>query len=175
MFSNPQKNLLQTGVGKAAVVADLGSGAGFYSIPAALMVGVDGIVYAIDINQDLLSKLKNEAKSQNIKNIRPIAGNIEKLGGTSLADDIADLTIISNTFFSLEDKNSAIKEAKRITKNKGRILFVEWNDNFAGIGPHKDHLFKEEDAKKLFEEAGLAVFQKIDAGDHHYGLILRKS
>ena len=81
---------------------------------------------------------------------------------------------MANVAFVLEDKKGAILEAKRIAKTKGRILFIEWSDSFGGIGPHKDHVLSEADAKKLFEDDGLIFVQNIDAGEHHYGLIYRK-
>ena len=174
MFSNPQKNLLQTGISKGTVIADLGCGAGYYSILAGLMVGQDGLVYSIDINRDLISKVAKEAKEEGLKNVRTIVGNIEKKGGTSLADESVDLVIMANVAFAFENKKEAILEAKRIVKKKGRILFIEWSDSFGGIGPHKDHVFPESKALEIFLLEGLEMVQKIDAGEHHYGIIWRK-
>ena len=174
MFSNPQKNLLQTGISKGTVVADLGCGAGYYSILVAYLVGKDGLVYAVDSNKDLISKVAKEAKEEGLKNVRAIVGNIEKNGGTNLANESVDLCLMTNVAFALENKKEAILEAKRIIKKKGRMLFIEWSDSFGGIGPHSDHVFKEDEAKKLFEEVGLDFVQNIDAGEHHYGLIYRK-
>ena len=115
-----------------------------------------------------------EAKEEGLKNVRAIVGNIEKNGGTNLANESVDLCLMTNVAFALENKKEAILEAKRIIKKKGRMLFIEWSDSFGGIGPHSDHVFKEDEAKKLFEEVGLDFVQNIDAGEHHYGLIYRK-
>ncbi|MEI8338108.1 MAG: methyltransferase domain-containing protein [bacterium] len=174
MFSNPQKNLLQTGISKGTVIADLGCGVGYYSILAGYMVGDEGVVYAIDTNSDLISKVAKEAKDEGLKNIRPIVGNIEKKGGTSLADGSVDLVIMANVAFALENKKEAVVEAKRILKKKGRILFIEWSDSFGGVGPHKDHVFKESEAMEIFLLEKFEMVQKIDAGEHHYGIIWRK-
>ncbi|MFA6463845.1 MAG: class I SAM-dependent methyltransferase [Candidatus Paceibacterota bacterium] len=175
MFSNPQKILLQTGISKGTIIADLGCGVGYYSVLVAHMVGDQGLVYSIDINPDLISKTAKEAKDEGLKNIRPIVGDIEKKGGTSLADESVDLCLMTNAMFALENKKEAIEEAKRITKKKGRILFVEWSDSFGGIGPHSEHVFKESEALEMFLLAGFEMVQKIDAGEHHYGIIWRKA
>ena len=174
MFSNPQKNLLQTGISKGTVIADLGCGVGYYSILVANMVGDEGIVYSIDINPDFISKVSSEAKTEGLKNIRPIVGNIERKGGTSLADESVDLVIMTNVAFALENKKEAVQEVKRILKKKGRVLFIEWSDSFGGIGPHKDHVFKESEASEVFSTEGFEMVQKIEAGEHHYGIIWRK-
>ena len=174
MFSNPQKNLLQTGISKGMVVADFGCGVGYYSILLGHMVGDGGVVYAIDINPDFISKIAKEAKAEDLKNIRPVHGDVEKKDGTSLADESVDLVIMANSIFSLENKKEAVLEAKRILRKKGRILFIEWSDSFGGIGPHKDHVFKESEGLEIFLVAGFEMVQKIDAGEHHYGIIWRK-
>ena len=175
MFSNPQKNLLQTGISKGTVVADLGCGVGYYSILAGYMVGTEGVVYSVDINPDFISKVAKEAKDEGLKNVRPIVGNIEKKGGTSLADESVDLVIMANVAFALENNKEAVIEAKRIVKKKGRILFIEWSDSFGGIGPHKEHVFKESEALEIFLLQGFEMAQKIEAGEHHYGIIWRKA
>lgn len=174
MFSNPQKNLLQTGISKGTVIADLGCGVGYYSLLVANMVGDEGIVYSIDINPDFISKVASEAKNEGLKNIRPVVGDIEKKGGTSLADESVDLVIMANVAFALENKKEAVAEVKRILKKKGRVLFIEWSDSFGGIGPHKDHVMPESKGLEVFLVAGFEMVQKIDAGEHHYGIIWRK-
>ncbi|MDO8590405.1 MAG: methyltransferase domain-containing protein, partial [bacterium] len=68
MFSDPQKNIEQFGLQPGGLVADLGSGAGFYTIAAARAVGNSGRVYAIDILKDMLQKIKNEAQRSGIHN-----------------------------------------------------------------------------------------------------------
>lgn len=174
MFSNPQKNLLQISVAKGAIVADLDCGIGHYALEVAKLTGEHGEVYAIDINEELLKKIVNEAKKEKLKNLHVICANIEKRGGTTLKDSSVDLVIMANTFFAVSDKKGAIEEVKRILRPKGRILFVEWKDSFAGVGPHRDHVFKQDDAEKLFAEENLEIVNEIVAGDHHYGLVLRK-
>jgi hypothetical protein len=62
----------------------------------------------------------------------------------------------------------------RILKKKGRVLLVEWADSFAGMGPHRDHVVKQDDAKKIFIDAGFAYERDVKAGEHHYGLVFRK-
>ena len=55
---------------------------------------------------------------------------------------------MANVSFALKDKKEAVQEAKRILKRKEEYFLIEWSDSFGGIGPHKDHVFKEH---KLWE------------------------
>ncbi|MES2087479.1 MAG: methyltransferase domain-containing protein [Patescibacteria group bacterium] len=152
-------------------VADLGSGAGFYTMAAARAVGDKGKVYAVDVLKDLLEKLKNEARRSSLTNVEALLGNVEKLGGTRLADSSVDDVLVCNTLFQLEHKTDFPFEVKRILKPKGRVLVVDWKESFGGMGPQKEHVFSSDMARALFEKAGFVFQREISAGEHHYGLI----
>jgi ubiquinone/menaquinone biosynthesis C-methylase UbiE len=156
------------------IVADFGAGTGFYSLAAAQKVGEEGKVFAIDVQKELLDKIKINANSQQILNIEIIWGDIEKLGGTNLQDESVDAVIVANLIFQLEDKKSAIEEIKRILRTKGRVLVVDWTDSFEGMGPQPDKIITESSAKELFMNQGFEYEKSIEAGDNHYGIILRK-
>jgi|SRR3989344_837194 len=174
MFSNPEKILIQFGLAESLHVADFGAGAGYYAMLISEKVGKTGKVYAIDIRKELLERLANMAEKEGRDNIEIICGNVEKEGDTSLPDASVDAVVIANTLFAMEDRAGAAKEAKRILKKKGRVLLVEWADSFAGMGPHRDHVVKKEEAEKIFTDAGFSFERELEAGDHHYGLVFRK-
>ncbi|TSD03390.1 MAG: methylase involved in ubiquinone/menaquinone biosynthesi [Parcubacteria group bacterium Athens0714_16] len=175
MFIDPQNNIKQFNLSHGMKVADIGAGSGFNSFAAAKEVGELGVVYAIDIQNDLLSKIKNESRKNNIFNIEIIWGDAEKENGTRLGNESVDAAIVSNLFFQVENKKSFLKEVFRIIKSRGRLLFIEWSGSFGGIGPSEESIVLEETAKKLLEEAGFLVEKKISAGEYHYGFILRKN
>jgi len=174
MFSDPQKNLEQFGLSPDASVADFGSGAGFYTIVAAKMVGKLGRVYAIDVMKELLQKVKNQAERSGLLNVEAIWGNVEKLGGTRLADATVDAVLVCNTLFQLEEKKDLPLEAKRILKPRGRVLLVDWKESFGGMGPQPEHVVAPEVARELFDKAGFVFDREIKAGEHHYGFIFRR-
>jgi len=174
MFSDPVKIVEQCGIQVGQDVADFGSGTGAYSIAVSKALMSTGRVYAVDVQKDLLTKLKNTAAEAGLYNIEVVWGNAEKLGGSKLRDNSIDLVLLSNVMFQMEDRPSAIKECKRVLKPGGRVLVVDWADSFGGIGPQPVHLFKKEDARDLFEKSGFHVDREIAGGSHHYGFIFKK-
>ncbi len=171
MFSDPIKNVEQLSLRLGSVVLDLGSGSGHYAIASAKAVGEKGAVYAIDIQKDMLTKLKREAGIQGFHNIEIVWGDIEKSGGTKLKDSIGDYAIISNLMFQVIDKDSVAKESFRILKSGGKLLVVDWSDAFGGLGPHVDSVFSKDAAAALFTKTGFTIEKDIQAGSHHYGMI----
>lgn len=175
MFSDPRKNVEQLELLPGMHVADLGSGSGFYTLLLARVVGPTGRVYSVDIQKDLLAKVKTEASKEKLFNVEVIWGDVEKIGGTRLKEASMDMVIISNILFQIGNKDAFIKEAARITKPGGRICVIDWEDSFGGLGPQQSDVVTSEMAKKLFEKAGFTLDKEISAGDHHYGLIFKNT
>lgn len=173
-FLDPQNNIQQLNLTEGAVVADLGAGSGFYSIESAKIVGSSGRVYSIDVQKDLLDRIKNSARNERLFNIETIVGDVERIGGTKLADFSVDVVIAANILFQIDDKKNFLIEIKRIMKPNARVLVVDWSDSFNGLGPSQDLVFTEQQAMSLFEESGFVFNKSISAGDHHYGLIFNK-
>ncbi len=155
-------------------MADLGAGSGFYTFASAKITGNNGRVYAIDVDKDLLEKIKSEAKHSGLSNIDVILGDAEQLGGTKLGDGVLDRTIVSNILFQAEDKKSLAGEVYRILKKDGRVLVIDWTDSFRGMGPQSKDVVSEKTAREIFEKEGFSFEKTIDAGAHHYGIIFRK-
>jgi ubiquinone/menaquinone biosynthesis C-methylase UbiE len=174
MFSDPKHNIEQFGLSDGNVVADLGTGSGFYAIEAARVVAPHGRVYAVDVQSDLLTRLRTEAQRNRITNIDILVGNIEHLGGTKIREASVDAVIASNVLFMLDDKKTFLTEAKRILKRNGKLLLVDWSASFSHMGPHPDHVVYKDAARKLAQEVGFVLEKEIDAGSHHYGMIFRK-
>jgi ubiquinone/menaquinone biosynthesis C-methylase UbiE len=174
MFSDPEKNIEQCGIQAGMDIADLGSGSGHYSIAVAKALISTGKVYSIDVQKDLLVKLKNNAVRQGIHNIETIWGDIDRVNGTKLRDMSIDLVLLCNILFQLENKENIVKEIKRILKPNGRVLVVDWTGSFGGLGPTTEAVVKKETIRDMFLKFGFHLDREISAGEHHYGMIMKK-
>jgi ribosomal protein L11 methylase PrmA len=163
MFSDPVKNIAELGIMDGMRVVDLGAGSGFYSIEAAKKVGTRGMVYAVDVQRDLLDRVKKNGSTLGLHNIEGVWGNAEKIGGTKLRESVGDRVIASNILFQIEEsfRDDFCLEIKRI----------HWSEQSA-LGPRG--FVSADAAKALFEKAGFVFEKDFDAGDHHYGLIFIK-
>ena len=71
-------------------VADFGVGGGAYVIATAKKVGDTGKVYAIDVQKELVSKVKKMAQDEGLENVETLWGDIEEVGGAKLSDGAVD-------------------------------------------------------------------------------------
>jgi ubiquinone/menaquinone biosynthesis C-methylase UbiE len=171
MFSDPEKNLKALGLRENSVIADLGAGTGFYSLAAA-KVATQGKVYAVELEKDFLDTIKHKAQDARLNNIHVIWGNVEKIGGTKIGDGVADAVIASNILYIVEDKEKFVQEIKRILRPGGKVLLVDWSESSI---MKADAVVTKDKAKGMFEKAGIMKEREIDAGAHHYGMILVKN
>lgn len=174
MFSDPKHNIEQFMIGEGTKVADFGAGSGHYTIEAAKAVGDSGFVYAVEIQRDLLDRVKNLAREKNLHNVEVLWGDLEKIGGSGLGDSSVNSVIVSNILFQIENKEDFIKEAARVLKPGGKLLLVDWTDSFGGMGPAPEMVVSEDVVTSLFKKNGFIVDKNIYAGEHHFGKILRK-
>ncbi len=174
MFLSPEKIVEYCDVHHGMKVADFGSSIGTFALPLAKRVGAHGTIYAIDIQKELLARLHNEAVRQKLENIEVILGDFEKENGSTLRDESVDRVFLINTFFQVEDKEATVREARRILKKGGKVIFVDWTDSFEGLGPHKDSVLTVKQAEDIFEKHYFKKNTDFPAGDHHYGILFIK-
>jgi ubiquinone/menaquinone biosynthesis C-methylase UbiE len=155
-------------------VVDLGAGTGAYTKLFANGVGSTGTVYALDVQKDVLQRLKRDLDQKGYSHITYIWANVEKQGGTKLADATADYVFISNMLFQVESAESVLEEVHRILKPKGRLAIIDWSESFNGMGPSEKHVIVRGEMLRHAHEAHFAYVDDFDAGSHHYGLFFEK-
>lgn len=174
-FSDPERNISQLGLKVGDIAIDLGTGIGHYALAMAEAVNISGRVIAVDIQKDLLKELSSRATDRGLANIVPVAADIERENGTGLEAETADVAVIANALFQVENPFAFLKEAARVLKYGGRLLVIDWRESFGGIGPSEKHIISEDSLLETAEELGFKLDGKIDAGKYHYGLILKKT
>lgn len=175
MFLNPEQLVQQLGLVPGMIIADIGSGIGYFALPIAKHVGGGGHVYAVDIHADILKRLHNDAREQGIENITGLTADAEQSGGIPLRDGTVDMVVIINTLFQVGSHDAMISEALRILKPTGMMVIVEWTESFGGLGPIDDHIVTRQQVLALCQDNNLIHVRDIgNTGSHHYGLVFQK-
>lgn len=156
-------------------VADFGAGSGAFLPALSKVVGKDGKVYACEIQKELVEKIASFAREKKLGNVEPLWSDIEHQGGTKLANETLDGGILANVLFQLEDKGAAFTEMARVMRKGGKLFVIDWTESFGGMGPRSDHVVREDEARSIAESCGFRYERSFPAGEHHYGLALRRA
>jgi len=175
MFIDPRVMLLACHLQPSDVVADFGAGSGFVARALAALVP-QGTVYAIEINRDMLPRIARDAEEHHLTNLHVVWGDVELVGGSTLKAESVNFVVMSNILFQLEDRAGALAEALRVVKPGGRLLIVDWQESFGGLGPTPQSVVTESVAEALALKVGFTKnpTSAIPAGEHHYALLFQK-
>ncbi|MHB1443763.1 MAG: class I SAM-dependent methyltransferase [Candidatus Humimicrobiaceae bacterium] len=131
-----RRTLKEAGLKKEMTFADVGSGNGYFTLPAADIVGDKGKVFALDISSEMLEDMNTRIKEENKTNIEVIKTEENNL---KIVKESVDLAFSCNVVHEAKNLDLFLKEIKRILKPKGRIAIIDWEKTDSDFGPPKEH------------------------------------
>ena len=120
IFRNPYRLLKTAGIKPGQKVLEVGCGPGFFTIPAAKIVGEEGSVCALDVHPLAIKKVQEKVEREGIKNVNPILVNASN---TELPGQSIDLAFIFGLRYIAGGLENLISEMYRILKPKGVLSF----------------------------------------------------
>jgi ubiquinone/menaquinone biosynthesis C-methylase UbiE len=105
------------------VVADIGAGSGYLTFRLSERVGARGKVYAVDIQPEMLTLLRQRMKTRGFANIEPILGTITDPKLPANAVDLILMVDVYHEFSHPWEMTTAMVQA---LKPGGRLVFVEY-------------------------------------------------
>nr|AIF15961.1 methyltransferase type 11 (ubiE) [uncultured marine thaumarchaeote KM3_72_A09] len=163
--------LRRSGLVTGHIIADLGCGTGFFSLPAAEIVGDQGVVYAIDEVHEILQVLETKISEQGIRNVRTMESN---LLATTIPNQSVDFVLMACVFHDLQ-RETLGAELNRILKPTGIICVVDWKKIATEHGPPIEVKLTEEDVIREMNDMGFTTSEVYEAGQQHYGIVSHKS
>jgi ubiquinone/menaquinone biosynthesis C-methylase UbiE len=110
-------------------VADLGAGDGYFVSHLSKAVGEEGIVYAVDVDAEIVEKL-GETFPPDATNVETILG---EYGDPLLPDGSIDLVLIVNTYHHIEDRPAYFRRLQRDLEPGGRVAVIDPNQDLGGL------------------------------------------
>ena len=106
------------------IVADIGSGAGSFSIPFAKAVAPNGMVYAVDIDQKMLDYVAEQAKKAGVTNLRTVLGEYDD---PKLPVKDVDVAFFHRVLHMIEHRQLYVNTTATYLKPDGRIVVIDRN------------------------------------------------
>jgi ubiquinone/menaquinone biosynthesis C-methylase UbiE len=151
------------------ILLDIGSGPGYFAIPAANYVGIKGKVIAADLSLQMLDELKKRVPA-NIQNMEIILCSSDNV---SLPEKIADKILLAFVFHEIDNQVDYLKNLKKLLKENGTITIVEWDKTESPIGPPLHERLNIDDITAIAKGAGYSVVKYHKINELQYLCVLK--
>jgi ubiquinone/menaquinone biosynthesis C-methylase UbiE len=161
-------------------IVDLGCGSGFHTFQIAHLTASDAKIYALDISEEMIDRLKLNMEEGIIFHLfapadknKIIPIKIEE-NQFPVPDSSIDLLFNVKLFHEIDSMPIFFKELSRILTEKGRIFTLDWKKVPTEKGPPIEHRIDFEDAKKIFKEHGYKISQTGELYQDFYFILAEK-
>ncbi len=168
-YLDPDAILGAFGLGPGFILADVGAGTGFFSLPASKRVGPSGRIYALDVEDAMLEDLRAKVRDQALSNIRILRSQEDRIPLPNMSVDVAFLACVLHEL----DGPGTLRECRRILKSGGQLAVVDWKKIDQDIGPPIEHRLSEGEARAFLLRGGFTPTRTFDTGMYHYGIEAR--
>jgi ubiquinone/menaquinone biosynthesis C-methylase UbiE len=104
-----------------AVIADVGSGTGYFAVRPANMVP-KGRVYGVDVEPDMVKYLAERAKREKRGNLIAVAGT----AGDPRLPEKADLVLLVDVYHHVEERERYFRNLRASLKPGGRLAVIDF-------------------------------------------------
>ena len=148
------------------LVADLGAGTGYFTLPLAHALGSKGKVWAVDAQTEMLSLLKEKLDLAGVSNVEPVCAEGDR---TEIPDAACTLVFLANVWHEFEDRDAVLREAQRILSPGGRVAILDWRTDVEPVhGPPLAHRIAAADAVRDMRLAGFEQLASAEVGRYSW-------
>tara|TARA_B100001094_G_C18172948_1_gene796232 strand:- start:980 stop:1702 length:723 start_codon:yes stop_codon:yes gene_type:complete len=140
------------------VIADIGAGSGYHAFRIASLV-TNGLVYAVDIQPEMLMAIEKTKEFRKVENIKTILGTEKTV---ELPKNSVDKILMVDVYHEFSFPVEMINSIKNALKPNGELFLIEYRAEDLKVPIKRIHKMTEEQAVKEMKAAGLLLKENID-------------
>jgi ubiquinone/menaquinone biosynthesis C-methylase UbiE len=169
-WQKPARVLKALGVRRGSVVADIGAGPGYFTLPLARAVGANGRVYAVDPGLTHLERLRERLLKAGVRNVTPVLGRGDD---PHLPPGSCDIVLVVNTYHHFPSGPAFLRRAATALRPGGVLAGIDFEKRETPVGPPVEHRVSREEFLRAATKAGLRVIAEHRFLPHQYFVVLR--
>ena len=139
------------------IIADIGAGSGYHTFKIASLTK-NGLVYAVDIQPEMLMAIEKTKQSGEIKNIETILGTEKSI---LLPSNSVDKVLMVDVYHEFNYPAEIIISIKKALKPNGELFLIEYRSEDSSVPIKEIHKMSEKQAIKEMEAAGFKLKKNI--------------
>lgn len=167
-YQKPHEVVTALDLKDGEVIADVGAGAGYFSLRFANHVGERGRVYAVDISPDMIRHLNRRIRDLNLRNVVTVLAEPDD---PLLPDGSIDRFFLCNTWHHIDGQSRYLALMKRILKPGGQVVMIDFQKKELPVGPPVEMKIAREDLIRQMETNGFRLVKEHKFLPYQYFLI----
>ena len=155
---NVSKLIQNMGIKPNDTIADIGAGSGYHVFRMA-PIAKKGMVYAVDIQPEMLMAIENSKETSKIKNIETILSSEKSV---YLSKNSVDKILMVDVYHEFSFPIEMITSIKSALKPKGELFLIEYRAEDPNVPIKKIHKMSEKQAVKEMNAAGFKLKKNIN-------------
>jgi arsenite methyltransferase len=170
LWQKPDQIMDAVHVADGSTVADIGAGAGWFTIRLAQRVGPKGMVYAQDVQRLMLDAIKRRVQREGLENVTTVQahGNDPNLPVKTL-----DAILMVDAYQEVDNRVVYLRNLANALKPTGRLGIVNWKPGRGGPGPDPSERVPQSVVEADAAAAGLKVLDHEELR-YQYLLVLSR-
>lgn len=157
IWQKPDQIMDALGIADGSVVADIGAGSGWFTIHLARRVGPRGMVYAQDVQRQMLEAIRRRVAREGLENVQTRLGNDHDTG---LPPRALDAVLVVDVYPEVDGPVQLLRSLAAALKPNGRIGIVNYKPGASGPGPAPDERVEQTAVEADVRAAGLRVLSR---------------
>ena len=153
-----------------SVVADIGAGSGYYTFRIASRVP-QGKVYAVEIQEELISMLNEKITASKIPNVEVVRGDTL---GVNLPDSSIDVAIMVDVYHELSWPREIIQSVGKSLRANGKLILMEYRGEDPNVRIKPLHKTTVAQLKREMLSNGFELERQVDALPIQHFLVFRR-
>ncbi len=168
-WQKPDRIMDALGIADGSTVADLGAGGGWFTIRLAHRVGPNGLVYAEDIQVQMLEATRRRVSREGVRWVQPVLGTPDD---PRLPAGKLDAVLILDVYHEMEDPIALLRNVRLTLKPTGRVGIIDYKKDGGGPGPPLDERVDADAILRDAAAAGLRLLKRETFLPYQFFLIL---
>lgn len=156
---NPEQMLAALKIPRGATVADVGAGVGYNTLRLARRVGPDGVVYATDLQPEMIKMLVANAREAGAGNVKPVLCTATD---PKLPEGKVDLILMVDVYHECSDPVATLRGLRRALKPGGRLVLVEFRAEDPDVPIKPEHKMTLRQVRRELEPQGFAFKDSLE-------------
>jgi ubiquinone/menaquinone biosynthesis C-methylase UbiE len=152
-------------------IADIGAGSGYHVIKMAPLAD-KGLVYAVDIQPEMLEAIELKKKSKRVSNVEAVLGSAKSI---NLPKNSLDKVLLVDVYHEFSNPFEMIESIKNALKPNGLLFLIEYRGEDPNVPIKKIHKMTKKQSITEMRAVGLKLKENIDNLPWQHCMIFEKN